>query len=122
MWKKRSGSVILAAMAALAAASLPVIHGCARSGSAGQTRARLRGSGGGEVHGFAAAKLGQRESDPNSQLRVPDINIVLVNADDGTVSDATTSDTHGYFITPRVPPGRYRICLDGNGFLPTCDP
>jgi Carboxypeptidase regulatory-like domain len=52
---------------------------------------------------------------------VPNINVTARNAATNTASAPVVTNPQGYFQTPNLPAGRYRICVSGAGFASTCD-
>ena len=69
------------------------------------------------VHAQAAsATLGGPVLDESSAV-VPDTRITVVNLDTGLRRE-TTTDTQGSFAVPLLPPGRYRVTAERDGFRP----
>ena len=55
-------------------------------------------------------------------IRLPNIRVFLKDLTRNTTTPKVTTNTHGYFAIPRQSPGRYQLCLEGDGFIATCDP
>jgi Carboxypeptidase regulatory-like domain len=69
------------------------------------------------VHAQAAsATLGGPVLDESSAV-VPDTRITVVNLDTGLRRE-TTTDAQGSFAVPLLPPGRYRVTAERDGFRP----
>lgn len=74
---------------------------------------------GGEVHGYVVSSGDDRSKVP--LIRLPNIRVFLKDLTRNTVTPKVTTNTHGYFAIPRQSPGRYQLCLEGDGFIATCD-
>ncbi|MBI1765618.1 MAG: hypothetical protein HYR56_29805 [Acidobacteria bacterium] len=83
--------------------------------------AQLRVLRGGEVHGFAAIGAGRQDL-KIPPIRLPNIRVFLKNLTQNTATPKVATNTHGYFAIPRQQPGRYQLCLEGDGFISACDP
>src|SRR5712671_592319 len=92
---------------------------------------RAQTASGGPIHGYVAAVL-----TPEVQIRaavnavvnsgpvfnVPDINVVAKNLRTRASSPPVKTNPEGYFRTDFLPPGEYQICVDGTGYVSSCDP
>jgi carboxypeptidase family protein len=86
---------------------------------------------GGPIHGFVAVKVPAVQElplaavgssiQPGASIVVPNINVTAQNVATNASSAAVVTNPQGFFQTPNLPPGRYRICVSGAGFLSSCD-
>jgi hypothetical protein len=82
---------------------------------------------GGEVHGFISAGISGQDLKTtvavakSVTIRVPNITLFLKDAGDGHVASKAISNAHGRYMLPRVPPGKYQLCWEAEGFQPGCD-
>jgi hypothetical protein len=86
---------------------------------------------GGSIHGYVAFRtpalrdqpnlLGGSSIQPGTFIVVPNITVTAQNAATSTASAPVVTNSQGYFQTPDLPAGRYRICVSGTGFASNCD-
>jgi hypothetical protein len=85
----------------------------------------------GSIRGFVAVTLPSAQElgaspanpslQPGSTVFVPDIQVTARNIKTNQSSTAAVTNVQGYFRTPVLPPGEYRICVSGAGFAAACD-
>jgi hypothetical protein len=85
----------------------------------------------GSIHGFVAVTLpsAQELATPStnsllqagSSVSVPGIQVTARNIQTNQSSAVTVTNPQGYFRTPTLQPGEYRICVSGAGFAAACD-
>jgi hypothetical protein len=85
---------------------------------------------GGSIHGYVAVKALEFKVEPGSfggsiqagaLIAVPNITVTAQNLATNTVSAPVVTNPQGFFQTPDLPAGRYRICVSGAGFASSCD-
>lgn len=89
----------------------------ASSGSNTGTASSALGGTGGQVHGFAAIQP------PGSAttIRRAGLAVMLKNPSTGVqVGPTVTTDVHGRYDLPAVPPANYNLCISGAGVTTSC--
>jgi hypothetical protein len=86
---------------------------------------------GGPIHGFVAVKVPAVQEPPQAAagssiqtgatIVVPNISVTAQNVATNASSAPVVTNPQGFFQTPSLPPGRYRICVSGAGFVSSCD-
>jgi len=86
---------------------------------------------GGSIHGYVAVRAptlrdqtnltGASAIQPGTFIVVPNITVTAQNTGTNATSAAVVTNSQGYFQTPNLPAGLYRICVSGAGFASSCD-
>jgi len=63
---------------------------------------------------------GLRRGRPYPFIALPDIALRLIDLQTGAEVAQTQSDVHGVYDFPEVPPARYKLCWEAEGWLPGC--
>src|SRR5208283_1337083 len=76
-------------------------------------------------HGYVAVSApkspGGSTINPGAFIVVPNIKVTAQDAMTNAASAPVVTNSQGFFQTPDLPAGRYRICVSGAGFASTCD-
>ncbi len=86
---------------------------------------------GGSIHGYVGVRAptlqdqpqlaGGSSIQPGALISVPNITVTAQNVSTNLASGPVVTNPQGYFRTPDLPAGKYRICVSGAGFASTCD-
>jgi Carboxypeptidase regulatory-like domain len=107
------------------AAIASVVGSAALLVSLAQIRPRPRNLGG-EIHGFVATP-DVKEGDSGARItasprvRLPQIQVRAKNISSNQLSAPVRTNVYGYFKTPKLPTGRYQLCVDAPGFVSNCN-
>src|SRR5437867_1918262 len=79
---------------------------------------------GGGIHGHVVVMLRASEQPTGIRgpvrIEIPGASVTAKNLMTGTASLAVSTNAHGYFQLPHLPPGAYQVCASAPGFTAGC--
>jgi hypothetical protein len=119
---KRTKKLVIGAVLLLAAAA--AFMGVASNRRPSVVRAQT--AIGGPIHGYVGAVLASEAVTAavliqRPVINLPNISVTAKNLKTQVSSDVVITNPQGYFRTDTLPPGLYQICVQGTGYISSCD-